>query len=257
MRFPTVFLAVLMLAAAVLLGEAEAQTRGVAGEPSGGQPVEAVEKIVRDYLLRNPEVVIEALEAYKRKQAEADDLAVRRAIAERSAEIFRDPDSAVGGNPKGDVTLVEFFDYRCGVCKRVHPIVQELLKRDRGIRRVYKEWPILGPDSVFASRAAIASRRQGENKYRAFHDAMMESRGALDRNAVLKIAAALGLDVERLSADLAKPEVERIIQRNFLLADALRINGTPSFVIGDTVLRGGRDVDTLLAIVREARKKKD
>jgi protein-disulfide isomerase len=215
-----------------------------------------VEKIVRDYLLKNPEIVIEAIEAYKRKQTEAEDAAVRQALAARGPELFDDPDSAVGGNPQGDVTLVEFFDYRCGVCKRVHPIITELMTRDGGIRRVYKEWPILGPDSVFASRAALAARRQGEEKYRAFHDAMMEARGALKRETVLRIAAAVGLDGKRLLADLTAPEIERALQRNFSLAEALRLNGTPSFVIGDTVLRGARDIDTLLSIVRDARKKR-
>jgi protein-disulfide isomerase len=218
-------------------------------------PQDAVEKIVRDYLLKHPEIVVEAIETYKRKQAEMEEATVRQTIATRKNELFDDPHAAVGGNPRGDVTLVEFFDYRCGVCKRVHPIVAEVMKRDGGVRRVYKEWPILGPESLFASKAAIASRRQGEEKYLSFHDAMMEHRGALNRDAVLRIATAVGLDTKRLVADLAAPEVERVIQRNFSLAEALRLNGTPSFVIGETVLRGGRGVETLLSIVREARKK--
>lgn len=244
------FVAALLLLSALFPGQAAAQS------PESGLPADAVEKIVRDYLLKNPEIVIEAIEAYKRKQTEAEDAAVRQALAARGRELFDDPDSAVGGNPQGDVTLVEFFDYRCGVCKRVHPIITELMARDGGIRRVYKEWPILGPESVFASRAALAARRQGEEKYRAFHDAMMEARGALKQDTVLRIAAAVGLDSKRLLADLTAPEIERALQRNFSLAEALRLNGTPSFVIGDTVLRGARDIDTLLSIVRDARKKR-
>jgi protein-disulfide isomerase len=215
----------------------------------------AVEKIVKDYLLKNPKIIVDAIEAHRRNLAAEEERAVRQTIQSRRKEIQQDPDSVVGGNRSGDVTLVEFFDYRCGVCKRVHPIVNQLLKRDGNIRIVYKEWPILGPQSVFASRAAIASRKQGDDKYLEFHDKMMSARQSLTADAVLKIAISVGLDSERLKQDMRDPEIDIIIQRNYQLAQSLKLNGTPSFLIGDTLLRGARDADTMLNMVREARKK--
>ena len=214
----------------------------------------AVEKIVHDYLLKHPEIVIEAIEAYKANAKEREAAEVRREIAARRDEIYNDPESAVGGNSEGDVTLVEFFDYRCGVCKQTHPIVEELVKRDGKIRVVYKEWPILGPESVFASRAAIASRLQNARKYVAFHNALMKTR-RVTRDSVLAIAAQVGLDAKRLERDMASSDTDSVIKRNYALAEALKLNGTPSFIIGKTLLRGGRDLDTLQAIVKDERKK--
>ena len=215
----------------------------------------AVEKIIRDYLLKNPKIIIDAIETHRRNLAEEEQIAIRQIIKARRKELRHDPGSVVGGNLSGDVTLVEFFDYRCGVCKRVHPIVDELVKRDGKVRRVYKEWPILGAQSVFASRAAIASRNQGDDKYLDFHDRMMTAKQTLTSDAVLKIATSAGLDPVKLKRDMGSPEIDQIIQRNYQLAQSLKLNGTPSFLIGDTLLRGARDIDTMLNLVREARKK--
>ncbi len=212
----------------------------------------AVEKIVRDYLIQNPEIIVEALEAYRKKQAQAEVDATRRTLAERKAELRRDPGSPVGGDPGGDVVLIEFFDYRCGVCKRVHPIVAKLMQTDKKIRRVYKEWPILGSESVFAARAALASRRQG--KYFVFHNALMEASGSLTPARVITTAAKVGLNVKRLKRDIESPEIDAILKRNFALAEALKLRGTPSFVIGDELLRGGRDLQTLRRIIDRQRK---
>jgi len=232
---------------------------GLAALPAAAQqapsPVpdrEAVEKIVRDYLVRHPEVVVEALEAYKRQAQERERLAAEKAVRERADEIFRDPASPVGGNPNGDVVVVEFFDYRCGVCKSVHPLVAELIRTDPGIKRIYKEWPILGPESIVAARAALASRTQG--KYLQFHDALMAAKGALDEAAVMALARKVGIDTERLRRDMKAPEIEAAIRKNFALADALHLSGTPSFLIGNTLLRGARDLDTMRALVARARK---
>ena len=212
-----------------------------------------IEGIVRDYLLKHPEIIVEALDAYKRRADEARRDAVRQTISQRMDSIQNDPDSPVGGNPKGDVTLVEFFDYRCGVCKRVHGTVVELLKGDSNIRRVYKEWPILGPESVFATRAALAARAQG--KYLAFHDALMEHRGALTPEQVMLIAGSIGIDAKRLRADMKAPGIDAIIRKNYELAEALKITGTPSFIIGDQLIPGAADLDSLKSIVQKARTK--
>lgn len=226
-----------------------------AADPAPQSPDRAaIERIVRDYLREHPEIVIEALEAYKQKQEAAELAEIDKALAERRADIHQDPGSPIGGNPKGDVTLVEFFDYRCGVCKNVHPMVAELIRTDGKIRRVYKEWPILGPQSVVAARAALASRKQG--KYTAFHDALMTARGDLSDTAVFSIARGLGMDTERLRRDMVDPEINAILQRNYALAEALRINGTPSFVIGNVLVRGARDLDSMRDLVARARQPK-
>lgn len=211
----------------------------------------AIENVVREYLLSNPEIIMEAVERLRAKQRMAEENADKQALENNRAALLSDPDSHVGGNPKGDVTLVEFFDYRCGVCKRIHPMVEELVRTDGNIRRIYKEWPILGPDSVVASRAAIASRAQG--KYVEFHKAMMEAKAALDEPRVFQIAASVGLDTARLRKDMNSPAVEKVIAANYALADKLKLNGTPSFLIGERLLRGGRDLESLRAIVAEER----
>lgn len=212
-----------------------------------------IESVVREYLLKNPEIIVEALETYKRRAEEAQRDAVRQTIDRRKDSIQNDPDSPVGGNPDGDVTIVEFFDYRCGVCKRVHGTVAELIKSDSSIRRVYKEWPILGPESVFASRAALASRAQG--KYLAFHDALMEHRGALTPEQIMRIAGSIGIDTKRLRTDMKAARIDAIIRKNYELAEALNINGTPSFIIGNQLVPGAADLDSLKSLVRKARRK--
>ena len=179
------------------------------GKNANTPDAKAVEKIIKDYLLKNPKIVVDAMEAHQRNLAAQEELELRQTIKARRKEIRHDPGSVVGGNLSGDVTVVEFFDYRCGVCKRVHPIVDQLVKRDGKIRRVYKEWPILGPQSIFASRAAIASRKQGDDKYLDFHNRMMTARQALTNDAVFKLASRAGLDPARLKRDMEAPENNR------------------------------------------------
>lgn len=209
-----------------------------------------VAEIVERTLREKPELVLQALEELQRRDVAATE---RRVIAERAAEIFDDPAAPVGGNPQGDVTLVEFFDYRCGYCKRVHPVIEKLLAEDGNIRFVYKEFPILGPDSDYAARAALASRPQG--KYQAFSDALMSARGKLDQARVQAIAAEVGLDVAALTRTMAeqRTEIEDAIALNLDLTRDLAINGTPAFVLGETVVRGAADYDTLKGLVAETR----
>lgn len=214
---------------------------------------QAVEEAVRTYLREQPEVLIEAIRILQKRQQEAATSEVGNVIAARGDELFNDPETPVGGNPNGDVTLVEFFDYRCGYCKRVFPTVEKLIKEDGNIRFVYKEFPILGPPSVFAARAALASREQG--KYSEFHDALMKARGRLSEERVLQIAQSIGLDKSALLRALNRNEAEydRLIARNMDLARALRINGTPAFIAGDVVVRGAADYDSMKAVIAQAR----
>lgn len=213
---------------------------------------EAVKKLVRDYIMANPEIIAEAIEALREKQRLAAEEEAAKALVERSKEVFEDPAAPVAGNPNGDVTLVEFFDYRCTYCKSVSDMVFEVLKADGNVKLVFKELPILGPESVVAARAALAAVNQ--NKYEAFHRALMKMRGKVDEQSILKTAAETGLDTEKLKADMADPEIEATLKRNLELARALDIGGTPAFVIGDRIIPGAIDQATLKRLIEETRK---
>ncbi len=212
-----------------------------------------LEKTIHQYLLDHPGVVLEVLDILSaRQRATAADRA-RANLEARRDELENDPASPVAGNPDGDVTLVEFFDYHCAYCKRVLGAMTAVLEEDPGLRVVYKEFPILGPESVLAARAAVASRNQDPAKYVEFHDALMSSRGRLTQPRILEIAGDVGFDTERLVADMAAPEFAAAIERNLALARALGINGTPTFVIGDRLIPGAVDLDTLKQFIAEAR----
>ena len=213
----------------------------------------AVEEVVREYLRRNPEVLLEAIEAMRAKRDAEQQATVRDSLVSLRGELENDPTSPVGGNPQGDVTIVEFFDYQCPYCKRVLPTVQTLLKTDGNIRYVFKEFPILGPQSVVAARAALAAWKLDRDRYVPFHTALLQSKGRLSERKILDIAADIGLDVERLRAAMADPGIDKILARNAELARALDINGTPAFVIGEKVVPGAVDLKTLTALVLQAR----
>ena len=166
---------------------------------------EAIEGIIHDYLLHNPDVLIEALHGAEDKLNHEADAKAERVLSDQRREIFDDPATPVGGNPRGDVTIVEFFDYRCPYCKQVLPSLQVLLKEDHNLRFLYKEMPVLGPQSVTAARAALAAQRQG--KYEAFHNAMMATKGQITEETVYKVAGSVGLDVDRLKQDMSAPNI--------------------------------------------------
>jgi protein-disulfide isomerase len=241
--------AVLLLLAATALGVSAAAGADPTREPSR----EAVERIIREYLLSHPEVLEEALGALQQRRAAAERQRQTEALKRHENELLRDPAAPVGGNPGGDATVVEFFDYRCGYCKTVAPVVRQLLQRDRQVRFVYKELPVLGPDSVVASRAALAAVAQG--KYAALHDALLDAREPLSRPLVLKIAAQVGLDVGRLEKEMDAPETLALIRRNQELARAIGIKGTPAFVVGGQVVPGAVDLATLERLVEQARRR--
>jgi protein-disulfide isomerase len=213
------------------------------------------EQRVRDYLLENPEVIMEALQILQQRQRAAEAATLKRTIAERIDDILNDPAAPVGGNPSGDVTVVEFFDYNCPYCRRVAPTVVDLEEADPGVRLVYKEFPILGPGSQFAARAALASRRQG--KYVAFHNALMQATEQVTEETVMEVAREVGLDLEQLRVDMQEAAIQQAIARNLQLADALGITGTPSFIIGEEVVPGAVDLRMLQSLVARARREKE
>jgi protein-disulfide isomerase len=235
--------------AAVLSGAALLVSAGLldrSASPSGG-----FEEQARSYLLDNPEVLIEALRTFEQLEQAAAAGELKVLIGQRRDETFDDPASPVLGNPAGDVTLVEFFDYNCPYCRKAAPLMAEVQASDQNVRLVYKEFPILGPGSAFAARAALASQKQG--KYVEFHEALMAHSGAIDESATLDIARRIGLDVAQLQEEMQDSAIEEAIQRNLALAGDLRINGTPSFIVGEEIVRGLTDLPTLQALIAEAR----
>ncbi len=212
----------------------------------------AIEAIIHDYLMQNPDVLIDALREAEAKANSEADVKAAQVLRDRRHEVFDDPATPVGGNPQGDVTVVEFFDYRCPYCKQVHPAIQKLLDQDRKLRFVYKEFPVLGEQSDIAAHAALAARLQG--RYEAFHNAMMAAKGQITEDQVYRIAGSIGLDVDRLKRDMTDPEIERALSANKSLAKALDLRGTPGFVIGDHIVPGAIDLDALKTMVADARK---
>lgn len=228
-RFPPLLAA--LAAMAFFAGEVHAQS------PAGPGPDKAaVERIVRDYLLAHPEVVERALRILRAKREEKERVRVKALIEKRSAELLRHPMSPVSGNAAGDVTVVEFFDYQCGFCRRALPTMVKLLETDPGVRVVWKEFPILGPVSDFAARASMAAERQG--KYHEFHVRLMGEKEKLSEERIVKVAAGVGLDVARLRRDMDDPAIRGYLDETGSLARALGIRGTPAFVIGGTVVPG-------------------
>ena len=206
---------------------------------------------VRAYLLENPEVIIEAMQGLEERRRTAELNEIQTVIQSRAEELLNDPASPVGGNPVGDVTLVEFFDYNCQYCRRVGPVMIDAEADDSGLRIVYKEFPILGPNSTAAAKVALATHRQG--RYDEFHKELMKAKGVADEASALKLAEELGLDMERLKEDMEAPEIQAAIDRNLALAQDLRISGTPTFIVGDQLLPGATDLGTLQAMIGRAR----
>jgi protein-disulfide isomerase len=239
----------LVLAGGVLGG---AFPRSIAAEEITPEQRKAIEAIIHDYLMKNPDVLIDALREAEAKANSDADTKAAQVLRDRRHEVFDDPATPVGGNPQGDVTIVEFFDYRCPYCKQVHPAIQKLLDQDRKLRFVYKEFPVLGEQSDIAAHAALAARLQG--RYEAFHDAMMAAKGQISEEVVYRVAGSVGLDVDRLKRDMTDPEIDRALSANRALAKALELRGTPGFIIGDHIVPGAIDLDALKTMVADARK---
>ena len=209
---------------------------------------------VRAYLLENPEVLMEAIAVLEQRQTEEQIAADRDKVAAHAAELFADADSWVGGNPDGDVTVVEFMDYRCSYCRRAHPEVNALIEGDGNIRYIVKEFPILGDESVAASRFALAVRAvAGDRAYADVHDRLMTVRGAMNDETFARIGEELGLETDAILAEMASPEIERIIQENYALGRALEISGTPSFVFETDLVRGYVPLASMQDIVQAIR----
>ena len=216
------------------------------GELNSGQ-IEEINRLIYDYLMANPEVIVDSVQKLREKaEISQREEGAKNLVAFRD-QLENDPMTPVVGNRNGDITIVEFFDYRCGYCKTTLSVIRQLLAEDSGVRLVMKELPILSTESVIAARAALSADKQG--KYFSFHNALMTARGSLDKEQVMEIAAQSGLDVEKLAIDMATPQVTAQVDANRELAANLNIRGTPTFVIGDQILPGAIDIDALRQII--------
>jgi len=212
----------------------------------------ALGKNIRDYLIANPEVLVEAMQELERKQDSQRDSQAQKAIDQQQAALLGDPATPSTGNPNGDVTIVEFSDYQCPYCKKAHTAVKSVIAADGKVKLIYKDLPILGEASKIAAVAALASIKQG--KHDAFHDALMANTAKLDDARIFDIAASVGIDVDRLKADMNDPAIKKTIDRNMALAQELGVRGTPAFVVGKQFVPGAVDADALKQLISEARK---
>ena len=214
-----------------------------------------IEAIVRDYLLKNPEVLRDALDALEKRQAQEDQSKQRKSISSNAKLIFESARGPSYGNPQGDVTLVEFFDYNCGYCKRAMQDVMQLAKDDPKLKIVFKEFPVLGPGSVDAAKVAIAVRMQDKGgKYIEFHRRLLGTRGEANKERALAAARDAGFDMARIDKDLQSQEIGDTLKESMQLAESLGLNGTPTFVIADELVIGAQGYDTLKSKVDAARK---
>jgi protein-disulfide isomerase len=222
---------------------------------SPGQ-TQAIEGIIKDYLTAHPEVVQEAIDALDKRQKQADADKARATIKDNNATIFDSPHQVVLGNPQGKVTMVEFFDYNCGYCKHALPDMLTLLKTNPDLKFVLKEFPVLGPGSVEAAHVAVAARMQDSTgkKYIEFHQKLLGGRGPADKARALAVAKDVGFDMARIEKDMDSDEVKKTIDENMRLADALGVNGTPSYVVNDEVVVGAVGVDELKEKIKGERK---
>jgi len=210
-----------------------------------------IKELVLEAIRENPGIVFEAAQLFEEQQQVSQALVAAQVLATERDALERDPNAPVLGNPEGDVTVVEFFDYNCPYCRRVKPHMEALLAADPNVRVVYREWPILGEGSVFAARAALASRNQG--KYDEFHWAMMGLNGRAEESTVIRAAEQIGLNIAQLRRDMNAPEIDEHIQTSMRLSRAIGFSGTPSFVIGDNLAPGLIDADQIISMVNQAR----
>jgi protein-disulfide isomerase len=214
-----------------------------------------IEKIIRDYLIQNPEVLQEAIAALEKRQAAEEAAKHQAAVKDHAKMLFHSPRQVTVGNLQGDVDFVEFFDYNCGYCKRAMVDMFDLMKQDPKVRVVLKEFPVLGPASVDAARVSIAVRMQDKTgkKYLDFHQRLLSGRGPADKARALAAAKDAGLDVARIERDMTSDEVRLTLEESAKLAEALGLNGTPSYVIGQNVVVGAIGLQALKEKVNTAR----
>ena len=238
LRLAFVFAVLMPLAALAVTTPIQAQTFST-------DQRQQIEGIIKNYLISHPEVVQDVMAELDKRQQSAEAEKHRLAVDDNSSAIFRSPHQVVLGNPQGNVTMVEFFDYNCGYCRHAMSDMLELLKTDSNLKFVLKEFPVLGEGSVEAAKVAVAVRMQDPKKYLDFHTKLLGGRGPADKARAMAAAKEAGLDTARIEKDLADPEVKATIEENLKLAEDMGMNGTPSYVIGKQIVIGAVGLDGL------------
>ena len=233
---------------------AESAPAAVAVSPDGTVDRSQIEAVVRDYLLKNPEIMLEVQEALETKQREEQRLAALGVISQNKEEIFNSAFDGVVGNPQGKVTIVEFYDYNCGFCKHALADMKALTEANPDLRFVLKEFPILGPDSHKASVVSQAFHKLMPEKYGEFHTALLGGEGRANEATAIKVALSLGADEKKLRKAMQDPAINEEFSRTYELANRLAITGTPSYVIGNEVVFGALGKDVLAEKIEAAAK---
>lgn len=214
-----------------------------------------IRSVIRDYLLKNPEVLQEAMVELEKKQKDAEKAAQTAAMKDFSGALTNSPRNIVVGNPQGDVTVVEFFDYNCGYCKRAAADLRDMMKSDPKLRVVLRDFPVLGPESVEASLVAIAAKNQIKpDKYWEFHQKLLDGRGRVGKEKAIAVAKEFGADAAKLEKDMQSPEVRAALEETMRIGDALKLQGTPAFIVGDEIIFGAVGEGPLKAAIASVRK---
>jgi protein-disulfide isomerase len=244
-----------LLAAAALASAAIAFSVPASAQSFSDAQRDEMHKIIREYLVKHPEVLQEAMAELEKKQALAEAEKARSAIKNHSEAIFNSPRHVTLGNPQGDVTFVEFFDYNCGYCKRALDDMMALMAKDPKLKVVLKEFPVLGPNSTEAAKIGVAVRMQDKTgkKYLEFHQKLLAGRGQIDKARAMAVAKEIGLDMGRLEKDLKSDEIDATLAESMKLAEALGLNGTPSYVINNDVVVGAVGLAVLGQKIQAAR----
>ena len=249
---------VALLASANLPRTTQAQTINARGNgPSlSAQQRKQVKEIIREYLQKNPQVIIQSVQTMRDQQKNKAKKLNQKNVVIFKELIINDPTSPIAGNPKGDVTIVEFFDYSCGYCKKIFPNLKKLISEDKNIRFVFKELPILSRQSELAARAALAAWRQDKKIYMVIHSEFMNLRGRFSEARIFRIAKNKGLDLVQLKKDMQSLTMDETIAQNRQLAQKLNITGTPGFIIGNNIIPGAVELETLKKLILDVRKAK-
>lgn len=251
---PVLFSALLFTATAA--SPALAQTANAAAEAAKTAPAAGtltrtdVEAIVREFIVNNPQMILSSVDEYQKRTMEEQQTA---AVKSNQDRLFRNERSPFIGNEKGDVTIVEFFDYNCGYCKKVLPDLEALVKEDKNLKIVFKELPILGPSSELAAKWALAAHRQ--SKYFEFHSRLMRHQGQINADVLTRVATEAGLNIDKAREDAEGTEVLIALEQNRGLAGQMNINGTPAFVLGEEIVPGAMPVSEMKVKIQEVRRK--
>lgn len=242
------------LLAIVVLALSMSSSLAEASEPFSDAQELSIENIARGVILKNPEIVMQAAQAFQEQQQAERANKSADAVKKNNAQLLENPSDPTAGSKNGDVTLVEFFDYNCGYCKKAHEPLTELLRTDKAVRVVFKEYPILSESSQLAAKAALAAHKQG--KYLLMHNALMEYKGSVTLDSIKQMATASGINVDRMLAEMDSADTAAVLSANLELGKSIGATGTPTFVIAEKVVPGAMGLEEMRALVSEARRAK-